>query len=83
MEELMAKKGGKFKSFVLILILLALAAIVFILFGGGDLLTKAGKQIQGAGKQAETIKQKVEEQAATIEKKVEKVKESVSPGEKK
>jgi len=79
----MAKKGGTVKSFLLILILLALALIVFILFGGADLLKSAGKKIEGAGKQAETIKQKVEEQAATIEKKVEKVKETVSPGEKK
>lgn len=79
----MAKKGGTVKRFLLILILLSLALIVFILFGGADLLKSAGKKIEGAGQQAETIKQKVEEQAATIEKKVEKVKESVSPGEKK
>ena len=79
----MAQKSGTIKRFLLILILLSLALIVFILFGGADLLKSAGKKIEGAGEQAESIKQKVEEQAATIEKKVEKVKETVSPGEKK
>jgi F0F1-type ATP synthase membrane subunit b/b' len=79
----MAQKSGTVKRFLLILILISLALIVFILFGGADLLKSAGKKIEGAGEQAESIKQKVEEQAATIEKKVEKVKESVSPGEKK
>jgi F0F1-type ATP synthase membrane subunit b/b' len=79
----MAKKGGTVKRFLLILILLSLALIVFILFGGADLLKSAGRKIEGAGKEAETLKQKVEDQAATIEKKVEKVKESVSTGEKK
>ncbi len=79
----MAQKGGTIKRFFLILILLSLALIVFILFGGADLLKSAGKKIEGAGKQAESLKQSVEEKAATIEKKVEKVKETVSPGEKK
>ena len=79
----MAQRSGTVKRFLLILILLSLALIVFILFGGADLLKSAGKKIEGAGEQAESIKQKVEEQAATIEKKVEKVKETVSPGEKK
>ena len=71
----MAQKGG-LKRFVLILVLLALALIVFILFGGADLLKSAGNK-------AESIKQTVEQQATTIEKKVEKVKEAVAPGEKK
>jgi hypothetical protein len=79
----MAQKSGTVKRFLLILILISLALIVFILFGGADLLKSAGKKIEGAGEQAESIKQKVEEQAATIEKKVEKVKDSVSSGEKK
>ena len=79
----MAQKSGTVKRFFLILILLSLALIVFILFGGADLLKSAGKKIEGAGRQAESIKQKVEEQAVTIEKKVEKVKESVSSGDKK
>jgi hypothetical protein len=79
----MAQKSGTVKRFLLIVILISLALIVFILFGGADLLKSAGKKIEGAGEQAESIKQKVEEQAATIEKKVEKVKDSVSSGEKK
>jgi len=79
----MAQRSGTVKRFLLILILISLALIVFILFGGADLLKSAGKKIEGAGEQAESIKQKVEEQAATIEKKVEKVKDSVSSGEKK
>jgi len=72
----MAKKGGTVKRLFLILILLALALIVFILFGGADLLKSAGNK-------AESIKETVEKQATTIEKKVEKVKEAVSPGDKK
>ena len=72
----MAQKGGTVKRFLLILILLALALIMFILFGGADLLKSAGNE-------AESIKQTMEKQAATLEKKVEKVKEAVSPGEKK
>ena len=72
----MTQKGGTVKRFLLILILLALALIMFILFGGADLLKSAGNK-------AESIKQTVEKQATTLEKKVEKVKEAVSPGEKK
>ena len=72
----MTQKGGTVKRFLLILILLTLALIMFILFGGADLLKSAGNK-------AESIKQTVEKQATTLEKKVEKVKEAVSPGEKK
>ena len=48
-----------------------------------DFLKTAGKKIEGAGKQAEQIKEKVEEKASSVEKSVEKGIESVKPGEKK
>jgi len=83
----MAQKGGKIKTFIYTLILLALVAVVFILLGGGDVLKKAGQKIEGAGKQAEQMKEKMEktgeETKKTIEKTVEKGIESVKPGEKK
>jgi len=76
-------KGGKFKSFLLIVILLALLGIVFILVGGDKFLKSAGKQLEGAGQKAEEIKHKVEEKAADTGKAVEKVIDTVKPGEKK
>jgi hypothetical protein len=79
----MAQKSGKLKKIILTIILLALLGIVFVLMGGGNMLRTAAKKLEGAGKQADTIKQTVEEKAATIEKKVEKGIESVKPGEKK
>lgn len=79
----MAQKGGKVKKIILTIVLLALLGIVFVVAGGGDLLKSAGKKIEGAGKQADVLKQKVEERASTIEKTVEKGIESVKQGEKK
>ena len=79
----MAPKGGTVKKAIMTIILLALIAIVFVLAGGGNLLRSAGKKLEGAGKQADNIKQTVEEKAASLEKKVEKGIESVAPGEKK
>lgn len=79
----MAQKGLSLKKIVLTLILLALLGIVFVLAGGGNLLKSAGKKIEGAGKQADVFKQKVEEKASSIEKTVEKSIDSVKQGEKK
>ena len=72
----MAPKGGMLKRFVLVILLLVLAAVAFVLLGGGKLLKSAGTK-------AEDIKGKIEEGAATVEKKVEKVKEAVTTDEKK
>jgi hypothetical protein len=74
-EAPMAQKGG-FKRLVLVLVLLALAVIVFALLGGGKLLKSAGTK-------TEEIKGKIEKGATTVEKKVEKLKEDIKPGEKK
>jgi hypothetical protein len=71
----MAQKGG-LRRLLLVLILIALAAIVFALLGGGKLLKSAGTK-------TEEIKGKIEKGATTIEKKVERLKEDVKPGEKK
>ena len=79
----MAQKGLSLKKIFLTIIFLALLGIVFVLAGGGDLLKSAGKKIEGAGKQADVIKQKVEEKASSIEKTVEKSIDSVKQGEKK
>ena len=79
----MAQKGGVFRKVLLLIVLLALLAIVFVLAGGGGLLRSAGKHMEGAGKQADEIKQKVEEKAAAVEKTVEKGIDSLKPGEKK
>lgn len=79
----MAQKTGKFKKLFLSLVLIALAAIIFILLGGGDLLRSAGKKVEHVGQKADQIKQQVEEKAATVEKKVEKGIEAIKPGEKK
>ena len=77
----MAQKG-KAKRFILTLVLVALVIVVFVLLGGGQLLKTAGKKLVGAGKQAEEIKQEMQDKASTIEKTVEKLKES-DKGEKK
>jgi len=86
-EVSIAQKRGKIKTFIFTLILLALVAVVFILLGGGDMLKSAGKKLEGAGKQADQIKDKMEktgeETKKTIEKTVEKGLEKVKPGEKK
>jgi hypothetical protein len=79
----MAQKGVTLKKIFLTILFLALVAIVFILMGGGDVLKKAGKKLEGAGKQADQIKDKVEEKASSVEKTVEKGIESIKPGEKK
>lgn len=78
----MAKKSGKIKTFLLALILLALVSVVFVLLGGGTLLRSAGRWISGVGKEADVVKQKVEEKATDTGKAVEKVIETVKPGEK-
>ena len=72
----MAPIGGKLKRFVLIIVFLVLAAVIFVLLGGGNLLKSAGTK-------AENIKGQIEEGAKTVEKKAEKVKEAVTSGEKK
>jgi len=72
----MAQKEGKLRRLLLTLILLALAVIVFALFGGGRLLKSAGTR-------TEQIKGKIEKEATTIEKTVEKIKKDVNTGEKK
>ncbi len=82
-EDIMAQKGGKFKKFILTLVLLALLAVVFILLGGGNLLKSAGRWVSGVGKNAESVKQQMEEKASSTGKAVEKVIETVKPGEKK
>jgi hypothetical protein len=79
----MAQKGGKFKKLLLAAILIGLLVLVFVLAGGGDLLKHAGKQIEGAGKQADQLKQKVEEKATSVGKSVEKGIDSMKTGEKK
>ena len=72
----MAPKVGKLKRFVLIIVFLVLAAVAFVLLGGGNLLKSAGTK-------AENIKGQIEEGAKSVEKKAEKVKEAVtSTGEK-
>jgi hypothetical protein len=79
----MAQKGGKMKRIFLTLIFLALVAIVFVLFGGGNWLKSAGQWLGGMGSKAEDAKQTIEKKATTIEKSVEKGIEAVKPGEKK
>jgi membrane protein required for beta-lactamase induction len=78
----MAKKGGKLKTIVLTLVLLALIAVVFILMGGGSMLKSAGKWISGVGKEADVVKQKVEEKASNTGKAVEKVMDTVKSRDK-
>ncbi len=78
----MAKKGGKFKTLLLTVVLLALVGVVFILMGGGTLLRSAGRWITGVGKEADVVKQKVEEKASTTGKAVEKVIQTVKPEDK-
>jgi hypothetical protein len=75
-EVSMAPKGGKLKRIVLIIVFLIVAAVAFVLLGGGNLLKSAGTK-------AENIKGQIEESAKTVEKKAEKVKEAVTSGEKK
>lgn len=79
----MAQKRGKLKRFVLVLIFLALASVVFILLGGGNFLKKTAHWLGGVGNRAENVKQTIEQKATTIEKTVEKLKEGDKPGEKK
>ncbi len=78
----MAQKGGKFKRFILTVVLLLLLIVVFILLGGGTMLKSAGKWMSGVGKDAESVKQKMEEKASNTGKAVEKVIDTVKPGEK-
>jgi hypothetical protein len=79
----MAQKGGKLKTFVLVVIFLALFSVIFVLLGGGNFLKSAGTWIGGLGSKAENMKGKIEEGATSVEKKAEKVKEAVTSGEKK
>ena len=79
----MAQKSGGVKKLLFTLILIGLLVLIFILLGGGDLLKSTGKKIEGVGKQADQLKQKVEEKAATVEKTVEKGIDSMKSGEKK
>ncbi len=79
----MAKKGGKLKRFFLVLVLLALAAVAFILLGGDELLKSSGIWLHGVGTKAEDVKQSIEQRASTVQKTVEKGIEAVKPGEKK
>lgn len=79
----MAQKSGGVKKLLFTLILIGLLVLIFILLGGGDLLKSTGKKIEGVGKQADQLKQKVEEKAATVEKTVEKSIDSMKSGEKK
>ncbi|MGC1456364.1 MAG: hypothetical protein WA946_14355 [Nitrospirota bacterium] len=79
----MAKKGGNLKTFVLVVVFLALFSVIFVLLGGGNFLKSAGTWIGGLGSKAETMKGKIEEGATSVEKKAEKVKEAVTSGEKK
>ena len=72
----MAPIVGKLKRVLLIIVFLVLAAVAFVLLGGGNLLKSAGNK-------AENIKGQIEEGAKTVEKKAEKVKEAVTSGEKK
>ena len=78
----MAQKSGKFKRFVLTLILLALLVVVFILLGGGNLLKSAGRWMTGVGRNANVVKQRVEEKASKTGQAVQKVIETVKPGDK-
>lgn len=71
----MAQKGG-FKRLVLVLVFIALAVIIFALFGGGRLLKSAGTK-------TEEIKGKLEKGATTIEKTVDKLKQIEKSGDKK
>ncbi len=79
----MAQKGGKLKTFILIVIFLVVFSAAFVLLGGGNFLKSAGTWIGGMGSKAENMKGTIEEGAKTVEKKAEKVKEAVtSAGEK-
>jgi Sec-independent protein translocase protein TatA len=79
----MAQKGGKLKRFILIALFLVLAAVVFVILGGGKVLRSAGSWLGGMGNKAEDIKGTIEQKATTIEKTVEKLKEGEKPGDKK
>ncbi len=79
----MAKKGGNFKRFILIVIFLVVFSAAFVLLGGGNVLKSAGTWIGSLGSKAENMKGKIEEGATSVEKKAEKVKEAVTSGEKK
>jgi len=78
----MAQKGG-FKRLVLTLVLLALAAVVFILLGGGKLLKSTGSWLGGVGKKAEEVKQDMEQKATSVEKGVTKGLDTIKQGDKK
>ncbi len=78
----MAQKSGKVKRFVMTIVLLVLIGVVFILMGGGNLLRSAGRWMTGMGKEAEVVKQKMEEKATKTGHAVEKVIDTVKPAEK-
>lgn len=78
----MAQKGGKLKRFFLTVVLIALVAVAFILLGGGNMLRSAGRWMSGVGKDAEVVKQKMEEKATKTGQAVEKVIDTVKPGDK-
>lgn len=78
----MAQKGGKLKRFLLTVLLIALLGVVFILLGGGNLLRSTGHWMSGVGKEAEVVKQRMEEKAVKTGHAVEKVIDTVKPGDK-
>jgi Sec-independent protein translocase protein TatA len=78
----MAQKGG-FKRFLLVLVFLALAVVVFILFGGGKFLKETGNWLGGVGKKAEEVKQDMEKKASTVEKVGKETVEKLKSGDKK
>jgi hypothetical protein len=79
----MAPKGGKLKTFILVVVFLAVFSIAFVLLGGGRFLRSAGVWIGGMGNKADTMKGKIEQGATSVEKRAEKVKEAVTSGDRK
>jgi hypothetical protein len=79
----MAPKGGKLKTFILVVVFLVMVSIAFVLLGGGRFLRYAGGWIGGMGNKADTMKGKIEQGATSVEKRAEKVKEAVTSGDRK
>jgi hypothetical protein len=83
-EEIpMALKGGKLKTFILVLIFLVVFSTAFVLLGGGNFLKTAGNWMSHLGSKADTMKGTIEEGAKTVGQKAEKVKEAVTSAEQK
>ncbi len=68
---------------LLTIVFFALLTIVFILLGGGRLLRTTGTWMTGVGKDADTVKQQMEQTASTTGKAVQKVIQTVKPGDNK